>query len=141
MARRRWTISSAAGCTGCGPGGPPRSPCSTRGATVNPLRILHLEDSPLDAELVQASLDDGGLPGVIRRVETRDEFAAALAAGPYDVILADYSLPAFDGISALTIARAVCPETPFLFVSGALGEEAAIETLKRGATDYVLKGR
>jgi signal transduction histidine kinase/ActR/RegA family two-component response regulator len=108
---------------------------------VSNLRLLHLEDSPLDAELILATLAAGGIDCDVHRVQTRADFEAALADGCYDLILADYSLPAFDGITALRIAHARCPGTPFLFVSGALGEELAIETLKNGATDYVLKQR
>lgn len=105
------------------------------------LRVLHLEDSPLDAELVAAELATGGLPCDIRVVDTEEEFRRALTCSGLDLILADYSLPSFDGLSALKIALHVCPEIPFLFVSGAIGEEQAIETLKAGAVDYVLKQR
>jgi PAS domain S-box-containing protein len=108
---------------------------------VNPLRILLLEDHPLDAELIQAHLNEGGLAYDLRRVETRPDFERAVREECPDLILADYSLPAFDGMAALEIARAGCPEVPFLFVSGAIGEERAIESLKGGATDYVLKHR
>ncbi|HJQ22928.1 MAG TPA: response regulator [Blastocatellia bacterium] len=106
-----------------------------------PLRILHLEDSPLDAELVRAVLDVEKIACEVERVETRDEFLAAVRRGCADVILADYTLPSFDGLSALEIAAVSCPQVPFIFVSGSLGEEVAIESLKRGATDYVLKHR
>src|SRR5436305_2080010 len=105
------------------------------------IRVLLLEDNPLDAELTLASLEEGGMACVAQRVETRDEFLAALRGEGVDVILADYKLPAFDGISALRLAREEAPAVPFLFVMGALGEELAIETLKSGATDYVLKQR
>jgi two-component system CheB/CheR fusion protein len=107
---------------------------------VSELRLLLLEDNPLDAELVLARLAEAGYVCEATRVQMREEFAAALGS-PYDLILADYSLPAFDGASALTMAREVCPEVPFLFVSGALGEELAVELLRSGATDYVLKHR
>ena len=105
---------------------------------TSPVRILHLEDERNDAELVQATLEADGLACEVARVETRAEFLTAVEQGGFDLILADYSLPAFDGLSALAIAREKRPEAPFLFVSGALGEEVAIETLKSGATDYVL---
>ena len=108
---------------------------------MTPIHVLHLEDSPLDAELILASLTDGGIECAVVRVDTRAAFLAALRSGPVDLILADYSLPSFDGIAALHLARDLCPEVPFIFVSGALGEELAIETLKNGATDYVLKHR
>src|ERR687893_2141095 len=105
------------------------------------LRILNLEDSPLDAELVLTTLNDGGVECEILRVQTRADFAAALESGEVDLILADYSLPSFDGLSALEVAQEIRPEVPFVLVSGALGEERAIEALKSGATDYVLKQR
>ena len=106
-----------------------------------PLRILHLEDDANDADLVQASLERGAISCVTRRVHTRDEFEDALAGGEVDLILSDYSMPTFDGLSALKIANAKRPDLPLIFVSGTLGEERAIETLKSGATDYILKGR
>jgi signal transduction histidine kinase len=111
-----------------------------RSNTVNPLRILLLEDDPLDAELIEATLHSGGLKCTVRRVAGRQDFIAALDDAP-DVILSDYSLPGFDGFSALRLAVARNPEVPFLFVSGAIGEDRALETLRAGATDYVLKDR
>ncbi|AWN45953.1 hybrid sensor histidine kinase/response regulator [Methylobacterium terrae] len=106
-----------------------------------PLRILLLEDSDLDAELLEAALEDARLACAIERVIARDAFAAATARGGHDIILADYVLPAFDGMAALAMARATCPEIPFVFVSGTLGEDVAVEALKHGATDYVTKQR
>ena len=106
-----------------------------------PLRILHLEDSPIDAELIQAALGTEGVIPHVTRVDTQAEFCACIDQGGFDIILADYTLPAFDGISALKIARETCPDVPFIFVSGTLGEEVAIEALKIGATDYLLKER
>ncbi|MEH1944693.1 MAG: response regulator [Nostoc sp.] len=108
---------------------------------MNVLRFLLLEDSMLDAELTQAMLTEGGINCELIRVETGADFLAAVQAEAFDLILADYALPSFDGISALEIARNQCPEVPFIFVSAALGEELAIEALKNGATDYVLKQR
>ena len=105
------------------------------------LNILLVEDSPLDAELIEAYLMDGALDFSLLCVETRKDFAAALEKNCYDIILADYMLPCFNGIAALEIAHATCPGVPFIFVSATLGEEVAIETLKSGATDYVLKRR
>ena len=105
------------------------------------LRILHLEDSPADAQLVEATLAESGLDFEFLCVETEAEFQAALQQGALDVILADYCLPSFDGMAALELARLKLPEVPFIFVSGGIGEERAIETLKAGATDYVLKDR
>ncbi len=105
------------------------------------LRILILEDVPAHAELVEHELRKADFVFSARCVATRAAFLAALSDFDPDLILADYSLPSFDGITALSIAQEQCPETPFVFVSGALGEELAIETLKQGATDYVLKQR
>jgi len=106
-----------------------------------PLRILHLEDDPGDAALVKETLLRDDVTCTIVTVETRDEFARALAAGRFDVILADYSLPSFDGITAQAMAAEQCPATPFIFVSGTLGEEIAVERVKAGAIDYVVKQR
>src|SRR3977135_2527316 len=105
----------------------------------SPLRILLLEDSTADAELGQDILESDGLVCDVVRVQTRAEFVSALEDRRFDLILADYSLPAFDGISALKLAIGARPDLPFIFVSGTLGEEVAIEVLKTGATDYVLK--
>jgi signal transduction histidine kinase len=107
----------------------------------SPLHILHLEDDPKDAALVQSTLKAGGIHCATTRVQNRDDFVAALEQGGIDLILSDCSLPAFDGMSALEIVRAQWPAIPFIHVSGTLGEEQAIDSLKRGATDYVLKGR
>jgi PAS domain S-box-containing protein len=106
-----------------------------------PLRILSLEDDPKDAELVQALLEAEEVVCEVTRVETQAEFAAAVEQGHIDLILADYTLPSFDGLSALKLALGKCPDVPFIFVSGTLGEEVAVEALKIGATDYVLKTR
>ena len=105
------------------------------------LRILHLEDDPMDAELVLMALSSEGLDCEVQVVSRRDEFDLALERGGMDLILADFALPAFDGMSALAMVREKLPDLPFVFVSGKLGEEAAIESLKSGATDYVLKSR
>jgi PAS domain S-box-containing protein len=105
------------------------------------LRILYLEDEPNDAELVQASLKAEGIDCDLTRVDTEAEFRKSLKQGEFDLILADYTLPSFDGISALKISQDACPEVPFIFVSGTLVEEVGIEALKQGATDYVSKAR
>jgi PAS domain S-box-containing protein len=106
-----------------------------------PINVLHLEDDHLDAHLVSEFLKELRLPASIRRAQDREEFERALADGGFDLILADYQLPAFDGITALGLAREKMPEVPFIFISGALGEELAVEVVKRGATDYVVKQR
>lgn len=105
------------------------------------LRILHLEDDPLDAELVQTTLTARDIVCDVVLVDTREQFVMALEGGEFDLVLADFALPGFDGMGALAIVRERYPATPFVFVSGRLGEEAAIESLKSGATDYVLKNR
>lgn len=107
--------------------------------SLETLRVLHVEDNPLDAELVESTLHAGGIPCEITRVDKRVPYIEALRSQKFDLILADFSLPSFDGRSALSLAQEIVPHTPFLFVSGALGEEIAIENLKSGATDYVLK--
>ena len=107
----------------------------------NPLNILHLEDNRLDADLIRDTLSAQGIIANILPVQTEEEFRASLQNGNVDLILADYSLPGFDGMTALAIARENRPELPFIFVSGTIGEEIAIESLKSGATDYVLKHR
>jgi PAS domain S-box-containing protein len=105
------------------------------------LRILYLEDNPVDVELSRAVLEKDGLKCEMAVVDTREDYAAALEAGGYVLILADYQLPSFDGMAALEIARERSPDLPFIFVSGTIGEEIATESLKHGATDYVLKER
>jgi PAS domain S-box-containing protein len=106
-----------------------------------PLRILHLEDEPNDAELIRETLERDGLICEVDVATGREEFLAALERGNPELILSDFSLPGFDGPSALRIVREKTPELPFILVSGTLGEEAAIESLRSGATDYVLKHR
>lgn len=105
------------------------------------MRILYLEDDPHDAELVEATLEVEGIASEIVRVDNREDFLSRLDNKNFDLILADYTLPMFDGISALKLAQEVCPEIPFIFVSGTLNEELAIEALKLGAIDYVFKTR
>jgi CheY-like chemotaxis protein len=109
--------------------------------SMRPLQILSLEDDPQDAELIQALLEPEEFDFVLTRASTRAGFVDALDRGELDLILADYTLPSFDGLSALKMALERCPDVPFIFVSGTLGEEVAIEALKIGATDYVLKTR
>jgi len=107
----------------------------------SPLHILHLEDNPNDAALIQSTLQAGGILCATTSVQNRDDFVAALEKGGIDLILSDFTLPAFDGLAALKIARANWPAIPFIHVSGTMGEERAIDSLKNGATDYVLKAR
>lgn len=108
---------------------------------VTPIRVLYLEDSVPDTELVEALLNEAGIACVVTRFETREQYTAALESGEFDLILSDNTLSSYDGLSALVHAKERYPDVPFIFVSGTLGEEAAIESLKAGATDYVLKQR
>jgi signal transduction histidine kinase/FixJ family two-component response regulator len=108
---------------------------------TSPLRVLLLEDSAEDAELIHELLEAGDFVCEVTCVQTRAEFLAALEDSEIDLILADYTLPSFDGLSALQLTLSAHPDLPFIFVSGSLGEEIAIEALKIGATDYVLKTR
>ena len=103
--------------------------------------VLHLEDNPADAELVEQALTLDGLAPRTTLVTDREAFVNALATAAFDVILSDYHGPGFDGMSALSDARRLSPETPFLMITGTLGEETAVEILKKGATDFVLKDR
>lgn len=105
------------------------------------LRILMLEDDPHDAALIRWELEKAGFVFESLRVETQMAFATALDEFRPDLILSDFSLPAFDGLAALSLVQQKCPHVPYIFVSGAIGEERAIESLKSGATDYVLKDR
>lgn len=108
---------------------------------TRPIRILLLEDDDLDAELIVAQLETDGPPADVRRARRADEYLAQLAQRELDLILSDFALPGYDGMAALQAAQAQLPDLPFIFVSGAIGEERAIETLQGGATDYVLKSR
>ena len=112
-----------------------------RDFTHGTIRILHLEDEPHDAELVESALSTEGLLYQVTRVVTERDFTSSLQESDFDLILADYSLPSFDGKAALAIARQAAPDVPFIFLSGTLGEEVAIESLKTGATDYIVKDR
>src|SRR5579863_5464913 len=103
------------------------------------LRVLHLEDNRDYSALVSSKLAAEGIAAELVCVDRRKDFESALEQGGFDLIIADYSLPDFNGIQALKIAQQKLPDTPILLVSGTIGEEAAIESLKAGATDYVLK--
>lgn len=106
-----------------------------------PSRILCLEDNPHDRELLEKMLSEEGISCGFVYATTRQEFEAALDQDPFDLIISDFSLPGYDGMSALATARKRQTETPFIFVSGTIGEDRAIDSLKNGATDYVLKDR
>lgn len=105
------------------------------------LRILILEDVPTDMELVEHELRSAGIEFQSERVDNRESFLEALDRFSPEVILSDYSLPGFDGKTALLLALEKVPSVPFIFVTGALGEERAVDLMKSGATDFVLKDR
>ena len=107
--------------------------------TPTKLRIVHLEDEARDRELVAATLARGGIDCEIVPARNKAEFQAAMLALNLDLILCDYSVPAYSGTEALGTAQKLQPEVPFIFVSGTIGEERAVESLQSGATDYVLK--
>src|SRR5260221_4882744 len=106
-----------------------------------PLKLLILEDNAFDAELEVGKLQAAGYDCAWTQVETREEFEAHLERSDFDLILADYNLPSFDGLSALRLLRERGLDIPFVLISGTLGEERAIESVKAGATDYVMKER
>src|SRR5260370_27391464 len=103
------------------------------------LRILHLEDDPDYSDLVKAMLEKDGLRVELVLAGDYADFIAALGTATFDIILADYSLPSCTGLEALQAARQMCPDTPVLLISGPIGEHAAIESLRCGAADCVLK--
>lgn len=104
-------------------------------------KVLILEHSPEDIGLLQYELKKGGFDYVSEIVETREAFTAALASFKPEIVLSDYSLPTFDGVSAFLIKEELCPDIPFIIVSGTIGEENAVELIKKGVTDYVLKDK
>ncbi len=117
----------------------------TPGTQNNPiedreLRLLMVEDSEADAELAMRCLKAAGFRLSVERVVEEAQMRRSLLSSLPDLILSDFSLPGFGGMSALAIARVEAPGVPFIFLSGTIGEERAIEALKSGATDYVLKG-
>jgi signal transduction histidine kinase len=104
------------------------------------LRVLLVEDSPDDASLLLITLKQGGLTVDAHRADNADDTAAALADGEWDLVIADFSMPGFSGVAALELVRAVDANVPFVFVSGTMGEEAAVRAMKLGANDYFMKG-
>lgn len=105
-----------------------------------PLNLLIVEDSPNDAELVIATLRHAGFAPTTQQVETEADFLAALKKSP-DIILSDYSMPQFNGLRAAELLQASGLNIPFILISGTVGEDAAVEAMKRGAADYLLKDR
>jgi diguanylate cyclase (GGDEF)-like protein/PAS domain S-box-containing protein len=111
-----------------------------RGAPVSEiLRILMLEDNPADAELIEREMRGQGLDFLLERVAEGEAFAAHLRSSPPDLVLSDYMLPRFNGLEALRLARAIAPDVPVILVAGSINEETAVECMKAGAEDYVLK--
>jgi two-component system cell cycle sensor histidine kinase/response regulator CckA len=106
-----------------------------------PIQLLCLEDNTCDRELLEVALTSAGLVCEYRHVMSRQEFEAALQQQPFDLIISDFSLPGYDGLTALAAAQKLQADTPYIFLSGTIGEDRAIESLKGGATDYVLKDR
>ncbi len=110
----------------------------TLASTAHPLRLLHLEDSELDHELTLAHLQRGGLAVQALRVDSEAEYLHALEQ-PWDVIVSDYNLPGFSGLVALDLLKAYGRDVPFVLVSGEIGEDTAVEAMRNGASDYLLK--
>ena len=108
---------------------------------TRPIRVLHLEDSVRDAEMVRYKLDVGGVACVTLLANSKETFETALTQASFDLILVDYNLPGYDGILALKHARETQPDVPVILISGTLGEEEAVKCLQIGATDYLLKER
>ena len=120
---------------------PPLTRASSEAPEKTQLYILHLEDDPRDAELIRSALENQGFTCNVVLAQTKEQFEEAITQGTFDLVLSDYALPNYDGLTALSLLRKKQPDTPFILVSGTLGEEEAIESLKCGATDYLLKAR
>ena len=105
------------------------------------LRVLLVEDSSMDADLLISSLERGGYEPITERVQTSDEMRAALQSGEWQVILCDYNLPTFSAPEALALAQELRPDLPFIIVSGTVGEDTAVKALKAGASDFLVKDR
>jgi two-component system CheB/CheR fusion protein len=108
---------------------------------TTPVRILHVEDDVADARLIQEHLRRSGIDAAITLVASREDFEGTLSDRPFDLVLCDYHLRGFDGLEALELVRKRSPQVPFILVTGALGDERAVELLRKGATDFVLKDR
>ena len=107
--------------------------------TDNPIRILFVEDLPSDAELAARELEKGGIQFTSARVDTKEAFLTALEEFQPDIIISDYSMPEFDGMQALKLAKEYAAFVPFILLTGSMNEETAVECMKAGATDYVIK--
>jgi len=106
---------------------------------MQPVRLVLVEDVPTEAEIAVRQLESGGFGCTWQRVDSEAGLRRALAENKPDLILSDFTLPGFDGLAALDVALEIAPDTPFIFLSGTIGEEIAIDALQRGACDYVLK--
>ena len=109
------------------------------GPSLGPLRILLVEDSAEDAELVADQLLESGLDATFERVDTADALRRALREFAPHIVLSDVTMPGFSGYEALRVVRDACPLLPFIFVSGTMGEEIAVQALQQGANDYIIK--
>jgi len=109
--------------------------------TEGALNVLSLEDSMPDFEIIRNHLINAGFNLNFSHVDTENDFSFALRSNRFDIIIADFSLPGFNAFAALKLCKAICPMTPFICVSGSIGEETAIELIKQGAVDYILKDR
>ena len=108
---------------------------------MSKLKILYLEDAQYDVEIVQEHLAQEQIDFHLIHASNREEYVQALKNNELDIILADFALPSLDGLEALELTQQFMPDIPFIIISGVMGEELAIEALKSGATDYVLKQR
>ncbi|MDP3685021.1 MAG: PAS domain S-box protein, partial [Ignavibacteria bacterium] len=107
----------------------------------NLLKVLYLEDTPRDAEIIRELILDSGYNLEMEIAEVKEEYETFLRTRNYDIILSDFKLPGFDAFGALQLRNEICPSIPFICISGSIGEETAIELLRLGADDYVLKDR
>src|SRR5262249_35668665 len=103
------------------------------------IRVLLVEDSPDDAEMLLLELQDGGYDPIYKRVDTAPAMRAALAQGIWDIVIADYVMPQFNALAALALLRESGCNLPFIIVSGAIGEDTAVAAMKAGAQDYIMK--
>lgn len=103
------------------------------------IRVLHLEDDRMDAELIQAALEEHRIPCSITRVDSRATFEAALQTGRVDLVLSDSKLPSFDTIEALALSHERCPDVPFIFISGTTSPRLKAEAARLGASDFISK--
>ena len=121
--------------------GPDQARVAAPAAAREPLRVLFVEDRPSDVEMCLIELRRAGFDVTTDTVDTREEFISRLRTGKYDVVLSDYGLPGWNGLEALDLTRQLGGDIPFILITGSLGDEAAVDCVKRGAVDYVIKDR